>query len=1339
MFQRVVRFVTLGLLVGGSLNGCADDAPAGSERDGGVAPDDVDGVQDVGQPDGSDPGPEDSGRDVQGGDDATDGGSDVAVDAAADGADGDSDTVLCEEDTDCLVGTCVALAPGDVPGVCAELCGDDSDCDDGSSCLLLTNSGSDAVRVCIVNDFCLDQDSDQFGIGPGCLGVDCNDDEGTVNLAADELCDGQDNDCDESIDENAVGTGDRCETGFAGDCAEGRQACVGGSPVCTPDVAPQEELCDGVDNDCDGTIDNNVASPTVWYEDADGDSYGGATTAVQCEAPAGYVERGGDCDDTEFIVYPGGPEQCDGLDNDCDGEIDASPRLRPCELIDCGPLPNPVNGRVSFPDGTTYGATAEYTCTAGYERLGIASRTCELDGSWAPDEAPTCEPLDCGAAPTIANATVNAPATTTGELATYSCRTGFNQRSGTARTALCTASGWEFTGATMACDRVTCGDPPPISSGSVALPDGDGFGATATYSCNTGYALAGVSTITCEATGSWSPTLATCVPSECGSPSPVANASVSISGTTTGAIATYFCLTGYTQVAGTQRTRTCLSDGWTWSGTPMACEGVPCAARPEIPNGTLSQPASARFGDSATYTCNPGYVLTGAASSTCRADQSWSNPSPSCEPIDCGSLSNPVNGRVSLAEGTSFGDTAAYSCLEGYSLSGAASRSCGADGQWSPSPAPTCQPLDCGTPPSVANTTVNAPTTTTGATASWSCNTGFNQRSGTTRTAQCTPTGWSFTGTPIACDPVVCGAPPGITSGTVATPGGSEFGATAVYACNAGYTLTGTATVTCQADGQWSPTLASCQPRDCGAPPSVTNTTVSAPTTTTGSVATWNCNTGFNQRGGTARTAQCTPTGWEFAGTPIACDRVLCGTPSPLAFGAVSTPSGNEFGALATYSCNAGYELAGLANITCQADGQWSPTLASCLPLDCGAPSPVSNAAPALSSTTTGSVATYSCNTGYTQVGGTSRTRTCLADGWQWSGTAFACEGVRCSPRGSILNGSVDQPADPRFGAVAAYRCNAGYTINGAANATCEADGSWSEPVPSCLASSCGPVGTVTNASVFVSDGTTGGTATFTCNEGYQTRPGTTRTRTCTSGGWQWDGTSLICDPVSCGAPGLPLNGTVSTPGGQTFGQVATYTCSAGYQLAGPGTRTCGSDGTWSGVVPECRLPCGDGVLQSGQACDDANIADGDGCSSLCEIEPGFECFGAPTVCGRPQTLQWNPNELLSDYETYTTPAQTLASCNTVVRAEVTSVWSPAHTFAGDLVLSVRSPGSAPTFFIYRNSVGGSDDYFGETTVLTTNTIIGRSGNGPWEWRAFDDAVIDTGTIQSVTLRIWCR
>ena len=1217
MFQRVGRFVTLGLLVGASLNACSSDAPAGSERDSGVATD-ADGT-DVSDPrDGNDPGPVDTGRDAQGGGDSDSGEPDDAGDVSDGGVDGGFDTVLCEDDLDCLVGTCVALAAGDVPGVCAELCGDDSDCAPGSSCLLLTNSGSDAVQVCIVDDFCLDQDSDRFGIGPGCLGVDCDDANGSVNLAADELCDGLDNDCDGDTDENVVGTGERCETGFAGDCSPGRQACVSGSVVCTPDIAPQQELCDGVDNDCDGAIDNDVTNPTVWYEDGDGDSYGSEATVAQCEAPAGFVERGGDCDDTEITVYPGGPEQCDGLDNDCDGEIDSSPRLRPCELIDCGPLSNPVNGRVSVAGGTTYGATAVYTCAEGYERNGVASRTCGLEGLWEPAQAPTCDALDCGPVPVIANATVNAPATTTGELATYTCRTGYNQRSGTARTALCTAGGWEFTGTTMACDRVTCGDPPPLTFGSVQLPDGDGFGATATYACNSGYALAGVSTVTCQASGAWTPSTATCVPTECGSPSPIANTSVSLSSTTTGAVATYSCTSGYTQVAGTSRTRTCLEDGWQWSGAAMACEGVPCSARPPVANGNVSQPATARFGDTATYSCLPGFRLSGVAVSTCQADQSWSSTPPTCVAIDCGALPNPTNGRVTLAEGTAFGATATYSCLEGYARSGSASRTCGADGLWSAT-APTCEPLDCGTPPAIPNTLVNAPATTTGEVASYSCAAGFNQSSGTLRTATCTAAGWSF------------------------------------------------------------------------------------------------------------------------GGTPIACERVNCGTPIALAFGSVATPGGSEFGASANYSCNPGYELAGVATVTCQADGQWSPTLASCIPLDCGAPSMVANASTALSATTTGSVATYTCATGYTQVSGTSRTRTCLPDGWQWSGTPIACEGVRCTARGNILNGTVEQPAEPRFGDTALYRCAAGYTISGSATTTCEADGNWSDPAPTCVPSSCGPVGTVANASVLVSDGTTGGTATFTCNDGYVARAGTTRTRTCTPGGWVWDGTTLVCDPVSCGAPGAPLNGSVSTLGGQTFGQVATYTCSAGYQLAGPGTRTCGADGTWSGVVPECRLPCGDGILQPGQACDDANIADGDGCSSLCEIEPGFDCFGSPAVCGRPQSLIWAPGHRLLDNTTYTTPPQTLSSCNTVVRAEVTSVWSPAHTFAGDLVLSVRSPGNAPSYFIYRDGTGGSDDYPGETTVLTTTTIIGRSGNGPWEWRAFDDAAIDQGTIQSVTIRVWCR
>ncbi len=82
------------------------------------------------------------------------------------------------------------------------------------------------------------------------------------------------------------------------------------------------ETCDGVDEDCDGTVDD-VTTGNTYYADSDGDTYGdAASTILGCSVPAGYTTDATDCDDADATSFPGGTEVCDAADNNCDGSVD---------------------------------------------------------------------------------------------------------------------------------------------------------------------------------------------------------------------------------------------------------------------------------------------------------------------------------------------------------------------------------------------------------------------------------------------------------------------------------------------------------------------------------------------------------------------------------------------------------------------------------------------------------------------------------------------------------------------------------------------------------------------------------------------------------------------------------------------------------------------------------------------------------------------------------------------------------------------------------------------------------------------------------------------------------
>ncbi|HRI72005.1 MAG TPA: MopE-related protein, partial [Polyangium sp.] len=180
---------------------------------------------------------------------------------------------------------------------------------------------------------------------------------GAIN-AQPEACNGVDDDCDGVIDNNATGVGAQCGQTNVGPCEYGMQQCQNGMLVCVGAINPGTETCNSIDDNCDGVVDNNTTDATGTC---------GTSNIYPCALGTKQCQNGS-------IVCVGainpGTETCNGIDDDCDGTIDRTG----------GQPPTDSTGQCNVPPPPPMGATSP--CRAGTKSCTGGSVQC--NGSIGP-------------------------------------------------------------------------------------------------------------------------------------------------------------------------------------------------------------------------------------------------------------------------------------------------------------------------------------------------------------------------------------------------------------------------------------------------------------------------------------------------------------------------------------------------------------------------------------------------------------------------------------------------------------------------------------------------------------------------------------------------------------------------------------------------------------------------------------------------------------------------------------------------------------------------------------------------------------------------------------------
>ncbi|XP_045206696.2 CUB and sushi domain-containing protein 1-like [Mercenaria mercenaria] len=325
----------------------------------------------------------------------------------------------------------------------------------------------------------------------------------------------------------------------------------------------------------------------------------------------------------------------------------------------CSALSSPSSGTVDLYSENSV-TKANFSCESGYSLSGASILTCRTDGSWDFTE-PVC--AKCTDLQTVNAGTINVYSDGLSTFASVSCASDYYLNGDGMLT--CNSDGsWDYELPSCVCNPLT-----KPSNGSITISSS---GMLADFSCDVGFTLDGSTNASCSEDGSgWDNNIPTCV--SCPQLASVTDGSMEVitdGTTTTWALS---CDVG-TSISSTG-TLSCQTDG-TWSTVQPSCVACPAIDSPISGEVMLQTDGETTL---ALFTCDLGYSMIGNEISACLPDGTWNSTAPTCgacaslHALDSGDITYNTNGVVTMAT---------FSCNSGYYVSGAANISCLQDGSW---------------------------------------------------------------------------------------------------------------------------------------------------------------------------------------------------------------------------------------------------------------------------------------------------------------------------------------------------------------------------------------------------------------------------------------------------------------------------------------------------------------------------------------------------------------------------------------------------------------------------------------------------------------------------------